>query len=158
VLPGLPDLSRRERGVLEYDLLGLTVQDHPTRIFPAPADERIARAFPHLAPDAVDDRRARGLGGGGPVNPVRCAEVRELPGGRVTLRGWLVASRRVHTRDDRWMRFLTLEDESGLAEVVLWPDVYARDGHRLSEPGVLVLTGTVQDQLGARTLQADRIW
>ncbi len=158
VLPGLPDLSRRERGALEYELLGLTVQDHPTRLFPAPADERIARAFPHLVPDAAGDRRARGLGGGGPVNPVRCAEVRELPGGRVTLRGWLVASRRVHTRDDRWMRFLTLEDESGLAEVVLWPDVYARDGHRLAEPGSLVVTGTIQDQLGARTLEADRIW
>ena len=158
VLPGLPDLSRRERGVLEYDLLGLTVQDHPTRLFPAPADERIARAFPHLAPDAVDDRRARGLGGGGPVNPIRCAEVRDLPGGRVTLRGWLVASRRVHTRDDRWMRFLTLEDESGLAEVVLWSDVYARDGHRLSEPGTLVVTGTVQEQLGAHTVEAERIW
>ena len=79
-------------------------------------------------------------------------------GGRVTLRGWLVASRRVHTRDNRWMRFLTLEDESGLAEVVLWSDVYARDGHRLSEPGTLVVTGTVQEQLGAHTVEAERIW
>ena len=43
VLPGLPDLSRRERGALEYELMGLTVFDHPTAIFPTPAEERLAR-------------------------------------------------------------------------------------------------------------------
>ena len=56
------------------------------------------------------------------------------------------------------MRFLTLEDPTGLAEVVLWPDVYQRDGHRLTEFGVLCVTGVVQDQLGARTVEAQRIW
>jgi len=158
VLPGLPDLSRRERGVLEYELMGLTVADHPTRLFPTPSDERIARVFPQLARDATLGQRERGIGSGGPVNPRGCADVRALPGGRVTLRGWLVASRRVGTKDGKWMRFLTLEDPTGLAEVVLWPDVYQRDGHRLTEFGVLCVTGVVQDQLGARTVEAQRIW
>ena len=56
------------------------------------------------------------------------------------------------------MRFLTLEDESGLAEVVLFPDVYERDGERLNEEGVLCVTGIVEDQMGACTLHAERIW
>ena len=56
------------------------------------------------------------------------------------------------------MRFLTLEDESGLAEAVIFPDVYERDGHRLAEPGVLCVTGVVEDQMGACSLHAERIW
>ena len=75
-----------------------------------------------------------------------------------TLRGWLVASRRVPTSDGKWMRFLTLEDKSGLAEIVLFPDVYQRDGQRLTEFGVLCVTGLVKSQMGACTLEAQRIW
>ena len=56
------------------------------------------------------------------------------------------------------MRFLTLEDETGLAEVVLFPDVYERDGRRLAEPGTLCVTGRVENQLGACTLHAERVW
>jgi DNA polymerase III alpha subunit len=92
------------------------------------------------------------------VNVVPCARIAALPGGRVTLRGWPAATRRVRTSDGRWMRFLTLEDESGLAEVVIFADVYERDGHHLAEFGTLCVTGVVQDQLGACTLNAERIW
>mgnify|MGYP002630867988 CR=1 FL=1 len=158
VLPGLPDLSPRERGVLEYELMGLTVNDHPTVIFPTPSDERIQRAFPRLARNRVQGKQERGFASGGPVNPVPCASIHGLDGGRVTLRGWLVASRRVATSTGQWMRFLTLEDKSGLAEVVLFPDIYQRDGHRLTEFGVLCLTGQVQNQMGSCTVEAQRIW
>jgi DNA polymerase III alpha subunit len=77
---------------------------------------------------------------------------------RVTLRGWLAASRRVRTSRGQWMRFLTLEDETDLAEVVVFPDVYRRDGHRLAEGGTQCVTGVVEDHLGACTLHAERIW
>jgi DNA polymerase III alpha subunit len=56
------------------------------------------------------------------------------------------------------MRFLTLEDESGIAEVVLFPDVYERDGAHLAEFGTLCVTGIVEDQMGACTLHAERVW
>ncbi len=158
VLPGLPDLSRRERGALEFELMGLTVHDHPTAIFPTPSDERLQRAFPRLRRDPHSGHLTGATGQGGPVNPRRCAELRELEGGRITLRGWLVASRRVHTSNDQWMRFLTLEDESGLAECVLFPDVYQRDGQRLTEFGVVCVTGVVQNQMGSCTLEVQRVW
>jgi len=152
VLPGLPDTAREERGALEYELLGLTVRDHPSAIFPCPADERIALLpAPSVAPPP---RRA----GPRPVHPVACASIARYRGGRVTLRGWPAATRRVRTSNGQWMRFLTLEDVSGLAEVVLFPPVYRRDGHRLAEFGPLCITGTVQDQMGACTLEAERIW
>jgi DNA-directed DNA polymerase III PolC len=138
VLPGLPDLSRRERGALEYELMGLTVTDHPTAIFSSPADRR--------------------LGARSPVNPQPCSAMKQLASGRITLRGWLAASRRVRTKNGEWMRFLTLEDPSGLAEAVLFPEVYRRDGHHLNQFGGVCVTGVVQDQLGACTLEVERIW
>ncbi len=144
--------------MLEYELMGLTVNDHPTAIFPTPSDERIHRAFPKLARNRVNGKQARGIASGGPVNPVACSSIHGLDGGRVTLRGWLIASRRVATSNGQWMRFLTLEDKSGLAEVVLFPDVYQRDGHRLTEFGVLCLTGQVQNQMGSCTVEAQPIW
>jgi DNA polymerase III alpha subunit len=158
VLPGLPDLSSRERGALEYELMGLTVHAHPTEIFPAPSDRRIQLAFPNLRTDELGGHPQPHAGQGGPINPCRCAELCDFQGGRVTLRGWLVASRRVVTSDGKWMRFLTLEDPSGLAEAVLFPEVYQRDGYRLTEFGVLCVTGVVQDQLGSCTLEAQHIW
>jgi error-prone DNA polymerase len=56
------------------------------------------------------------------------------------------------------MRFVTLEDESGLAELVVFPDVYERDGARLAEAGVLVVTGVVEEQMGACHLRVERLW
>ena len=73
------------------------------------------------------------------------------------MRGWLAASRRVRTADERWMRFLTLEDTTGLAEVVVFPDVYERDGHRLTTRGPYLVSGRAEDQLGSVTLHAERI-
>jgi DNA polymerase III alpha subunit len=75
----------------------------------------------------------------------------------VQLVGWLAASRPVRTSGGSWMRFLTLEDESGIAEVVVFPPVYARDGHRLIGRGPFRISGCVEDHLGACTLRAERI-
>ena len=81
----------------------------------------------------------------------------------MSLRGWLAASRRVRTNDGRWMRFLTIEDRDGIAEVVCFPDVYERDGHRLGDGaggkgGPFLISGRVEDQMGSCTLHAERIW
>lgn len=174
VLPGLPDLDRRERARLEFELLGLCLHDHPVALFPCPADERLRGRFGrtasaasgrfHSASELVHEPRplppAAPLAPGDlrPVNPTPCAELPRYRGGRITLRGWPAAQRGVQTQDGSRMRFLTLEDESGLAEVVLFPDVYRRDGQRLAEEGVLCVTGVVQDQHGSCTLTAERIW
>jgi len=145
-LPRLPDHDRLTRGRLEHEVLGLTVSAHPTALFPCPADARIA------AREGLGAAHAR------PVNPIGARDVPHRAGARVTLRGWPAATRHVRTSDGRTMRFLTLEDETGLAEVVVFADVYERDGAHLAEAGVLCVTGTVEDQMGACTLHAEVIW
>lgn len=146
VLPGLPDWSPRERGVHEQELLGVSLVAHPTRLFVCPGEARMQAAVRSPA-----DRRA-------PMPPRACADVPRLVGARITLRAWLAASRRVRTKDGSWMRFLTLEDESGLAEAILFPDVYRRTGDRLRSDETLLVSGVVEDQLGACLLRTEQIW
>ncbi|MDZ4774606.1 MAG: DNA polymerase III subunit alpha [Planctomycetota bacterium] len=136
-LPRLSDVSLSVRGRVEHELLGLTVKAHPTTLFPCPADARIEGR------DAIAKRT------------IGCAEIVNFLGARVTLRGWPAATRHVRTSDGRTMRFLTLEDETGLAECVVFPDVYERDGAHLAEFGTLCFSGVVQNQMGACTLHVE---
>jgi len=145
-LPRLADYDAKTRGRLEHEGLGLTIVAHPTALFPCPADARIA------ARELAGSDRAR------PPNPTPAREVPHRAGARITLRGWPAATRHVRTADGRTMRFLTLEDDTALAEVVIFPDVYERDGAHLAEFGVICVTGTVEDQMGACSLHAEVIW
>jgi DNA polymerase III alpha subunit len=140
VLPGLPDVDELTRGRTELELLGLTVTHHPVELHPCAGEEALG-ALGRGAPERIECRRLDAC-----VD--RC----------VALVGWLAATRRVRTSDGKWMRFLTLEDRTGVAEVVLFPDVYAAWGHKLVSEGPFCISGRVEDQLGACTLHAERIW
>jgi DNA polymerase III subunit alpha len=83
----------------------------------------------------------------------------ELPahtGKRVTLCGWAVTHRHVGTKNYRNMMFLTLEDQHGLFEAVLFPDVYDRYGGLVYETRTMKVTGRVEPsgQLNCESLVA----
>src|SRR6202158_4076335 len=72
----------------------------------------------------------------------------ELPqrhGKRVTLCGWVVTYRHVGTKNYRNMMFVTLEDQRGLFEVILFPDAYDKYGGLVYETRAMRVTGMVQD-------------
>ncbi|MGH9742681.1 MAG: OB-fold nucleic acid binding domain-containing protein, partial [Candidatus Acidiferrum sp.] len=71
-------------------------------------------------------------------------ELDGLRGKRVTLCGWVVTYRHVGTKNYRNMMFVTLEDQRGLYEVVLFPDVYDRYGGLVFETRALRVTGRVE--------------
>jgi len=84
----------------------------------------------------------------------------ELPGHvgeQVRVAGVLVASRRARTKANLFMEFLTLEDETGLVEVTLFPRVYQKYGGIIRSRGPFLVEGTVEDQFGALTLSAQRL-
>jgi error-prone DNA polymerase len=71
----------------------------------------------------------------------------ELPGLRgkhVTLCGWVVTYRHVGTKNYRNMMFVTLEDQRGVYEVVLFPDAYDRYGGLVFETRTMRVTGRVE--------------
>jgi DNA-directed DNA polymerase III PolC len=72
----------------------------------------------------------------------------ELPGmvgKRVTLCGWVVTYRHVGTKNYRNMMFVTLEDQRGLFEVILFPDMYDKFGGLVYETRSMRVTGVVME-------------
>jgi len=65
-------------------------------------------------------------------------------GKRVTLCGWVVTYRHVGTKNYRNMMFVTLEDQRGVYEVVLFPDAYDRYGGLVFETRTVRVTGHVE--------------
>jgi DNA polymerase-3 subunit alpha len=72
-------------------------------------------------------------------------ELPKLHGKRVTLCGWVVTYRHVGTKNYRNMMFVTLEDQRGLFEVILFPDVYDKYGGLVYETRAMRVTGFVQE-------------
>ena len=112
--------NRYQRILDEMDILGFAVTDHPLALY----EDRI-------------DWQAH--------TPAHRLE--EMAGQRIEFFGWLVTSRRVKTRQQEYMKFLTLEDRHGLCEAVLFPNVYSRYGHLIRGYGPYHITGTVQSRL-----------
>jgi DNA-directed DNA polymerase III PolC len=71
-------------------------------------------------------------------------ELQSLRGKRVTLCGWVVTYRHVGTKNYRNMMFVTLEDQRGVYEVVLFPDAYDRYGGLVFETRTMRVTGRVE--------------
>jgi len=151
VLPGLPDLDETTRGQIELGLLGLTITRHPVELYPCPGEASFLTS--------LEQKRSRGARSNEPLpQRIGCGRLDDFAGQTVALVGWLAATRRVRTSNGKWMRFLTLEDPTGIAEVVLFPEIYASFGHKLVSKGPFCISGLTEDQMGACTLHADRIW
>jgi DNA-directed DNA polymerase III PolC len=74
-------------------------------------------------------------------------------GGFVRVAGLLAAARRVESRSGV-MQFLTLEDETGTLEAVLFPPAWRRLGSAVTTPGPFLLEGRLEEDHGAFHLVA----
>jgi len=112
-LPDVPEWSTPERLSFEKESLGIYLSGHPLQEF-------------------EEDLRRHGA-----VTTRALAEMRES--GEVAVGGFIAARKEVKTRKDERMSFVTLEDEEGRVEVVIFPDVHKQCAHLLEEGrGVLV--------------------
>jgi DNA-directed DNA polymerase III PolC len=82
------------------------------------------------------------------VGCVTTADVLARVGDTVCVAAVLAASRRVRTRQGDVMQFLTLEDERGTAEAVLFPAAHRRLGSAVTTPGPYMVTGRVAAEEG----------
>ena len=53
--------------------------------------------------------------------------------------------------------FLTLEDETGIANIIVRPDLFARDRLLLVEAPFLVIEGVLQNQDGVISVRAEEV-
>ena len=91
------------------------------------------------------------------VKPVRASRLREHVGERVRTIGWLVTGKIVRTKNDELMEFYSFEDTTALYETVFFPKTYARFCNMISSIRPYVLTGTVNSELDAITLNVDKV-
>jgi DNA-directed DNA polymerase III PolC len=137
-VPALADYPAAERRRREWDLLGVATHHHPIEFY----REAVAEAR----------RRARAA-----APAIFAAALGRHAGRRVTMVGFLTTTKRVRTKHAEPMMFLTLEDETDIYDVVLFPRVYQRYGARLGDRGPYVITGRVEDDPRPSSVMAERI-
>ena len=85
------------------------------------------------------------------------ATVARIPHGRrVRYAGAVICRQRPSTA--KGVVFLTLEDETGFVNVVLWPKVWARHRVLVKTSPLLGITGRLESQQGVAHLIADHVW
>ena len=93
--------------------------------------------------------RAQGL-------PDAAAVARIPHGRRVRYAGAVICRQRPNTA--KGVVFLTLEDETGFVNVVLWPKVWTRHRVLVKTSPLLGITGRLESQQGVAHLIADHVW
>ena len=127
--PALPAMSAGEQVVADYRTTGLSLKQHPA---------------------ALLRKRLAGRG----VRPVRHLE--EVPAGaRVTVAGIVLCRQRPGTAGR--IVFVTLEDETGTANLVVFPSVRERCRRALFTARLMVCRGRVEKEQGVIHVIADRI-
>jgi len=88
---------------------------------------------------------------------VKASRIAEYVGQNVKMIGWPVAQKEVWTKDGLAMNFLSLEDETGLYETVIFPKVYDRYGKLLFDQQPLLVYGRVTNDEGAISVEINRL-
>ena len=126
----LPSMTRLEETAADFEATGLTPGTHP-----------MAFARPNLAHQGV----------------VTCAQLEKLPAGRkVRFAGSVIVRQRPGTA--KGMLFITLEDETGMAQAIVGPDLLAEQREVISTSGGLTIEGVLQRRDGSMSVRADRVW
>ena len=123
----LPDIRNFDKPALlamEKEMLGVYVSGHPLEDY----EQRISE-LSNISTDIMD---------------LSEEQAAEYDGKRVTLAGMIVSRRTMITRKNTMMAFLQLEDLYGVAEIVVFPNVYERLHQKIQEDRIVVVRGTLQ--------------
>ena len=124
----LPPMTETERMVADYAGTKLTIGPHPMSL------------------------RRRELSLRGVLRAIDLP--RERNGRRIRVAGTVITRQRPGTA--KGFVFLTLEDESGIANVIVRPDLFARSRLAILEEPFLLVEGLLQNQEGVTSVRAER--
>ena len=104
---------------------------------------------PHLIEHLRPDFRRRGI--------LSAAEIARLPDGtRVRTGGAVIVRQRPGTA--KGFVFLTLEDETGMCQAIVRPDLFREYRTVIVGSGTLVVEGRLQKQDGTLSVKGERFW
>ena len=125
----LKPMTEAERIVADYAGTGLTVGRHPMAL-------------------RREELAMRGV--------LRASDLRAArQGRRVRVAGMVITRQRPGTA--RGFVFLTLEDETGVANIIVRPDLFARDRLTIVEEPFLIVDGVLQNQDGVTSVRAEQL-
>jgi len=125
----LPPMSLAERLVADYEGTNLTIGPHPMAL----------------------RRRELSLRG-----VLRASDLpRERQGRRIRVAGTVITRQRPGTA--KGFVFLTLEDETGISNIIVRPDVFARERITILEEPFLLVEGILQNQENVTAVRAERV-
>ena len=125
----LKPMTEAERLVADYAGTGLTVGRHPMAL-------------------RRDELAMRGV--------LRASDLKTArQGRRVRIAGMVITRQRPGTA--KGFVFLTLEDETGIANIIVRPDLFARDRFVIVEEPFLVVEGVLQNQDGVTSVRAEQV-
>jgi DNA polymerase III alpha subunit len=127
----LPPYNKYQKILNEMEMLDFTVSDHPLMLF-----EDYINWNDMIPSIQIENHKDK----------------------TIQFCGWLVTSRRVNTRKNQYMKFLTLEDSFGVCEAVLFSEAYTKYGHLIKTHGPYIITGKVQSRLpGEANIIAEKV-
>jgi error-prone DNA polymerase len=125
----LKPMTEAERLVADYAGMGLTAGRHPMAL-------------------RRDDLAMRGI--------LRATDLKAArQGRRVRVAGMVITRQRPGTA--KGFVFLTLEDETGIANIIVRPDLFARDRLVIVEEPFLIVDGVLQSQDGVTSIRAEQV-
>ena len=122
-------MTTLERVTADYDGMGLTIGPHPMTM----CRTRLAERGVQRAIDLPAGRSGRRVQVAGAVI------TRQRPG---TAKGFV---------------FLTLEDETGIANIIVRPDIFTENRSTVVNAPYLIVEGTLQIQDGVTAVKAERV-
>ena len=126
----LRPMTEAERLVADYAGMGLSVGRHPMAL-------------------RRDELAMRGV--------LRAIDLRAVrQGRRVRVGGMVITRQRPGTA--KGFVFLTLEDETGIANVIVHPDLFTRDRLVIVEEPFLIVEGVMQNQEGVISVRAESVF
>jgi len=128
--PRLPDFSLEQKVNYELEILDCPLSAHPAELV----------------------RRTSGQDG-----LTEASELQRRLGQHVRMIGILDTTRGTLTKNDELMQFLTLEDETGVFEVTLFPKLYRKVRRRLTDGGPYLVEGKVDEQYDSISVTAQRV-
>ncbi len=96
----------------------------------------------------------RALGGRGVI---AAKDLDRHAGQRVSILGWHVTAKLVHSKDERLMEFVGFEDTTALYDATFFPDAYERFCHLLTPHRPFLLTGRVEEDFGVCSLTVEEL-
>lgn len=127
----LPDVGEYEREALlgfEKEVLGVYISGHPLEAY----EERWKKSITAVTTDFLWDEEAQ------------CAKV--LDGSKAVIGGMITAKTVKHTKNNKMMAFLTIEDLVGTLEVVIFPRDYENYSALLTEDAKVFIQGRVSGE------------